>query len=146
MRKSCPVTQQILVEYLRVIKILYPNCLGMIKRNMRAFFMILVFAIGLSGYMAGAHAFSGEECAPTHMSHDAGGSEESVDMTLADTSSDRTADLCLDCHHGCVSHAVNAAVVSVMLPPLSNTTNPVAIVDSRGDYFFSLLRPPKSFI
>lgn len=112
---------------------------------MRVFLMILIFAIGFSGYMAAGHAFADTSCDTLMktMTVDAGADvSDCVDHQKNDSSKTK----CIDCMHHCVSHALTPSGYSVSLPPLAATLNVPPTHGYVDSYPSSLLRPPKSLI
>lgn len=128
---------------------------------MRVLLMLLIFAIGFSGYSAAAHAFGHESCDPAMMMQMADDSAEHEGMDMsdcpgheADQDQQKDADAdkssskgkCMDCTHCCTSHAVSISEYSVGFLPPSSVLNPPPLNLSAGDFLFSLLRPPKSLV
>lgn len=127
---------------------------------MRVFLMLLIFAIGFSGYSAAAHAFGHESCDPAmmmQMTDDA--AHEGMDMSdcpghqadqdqQKDASADKSTskDKCMDCTNCCTSHAVSLSDYSVGFSPPSSVLNPSPLNLSAGDFIYSLKRPPKSLV
>ncbi len=120
---------------------------------MRIFVMILIIAIGLSGFPAAAHAFSKDSC------------DSSASSQLADADHEVCADhnhdqdqkekvghdkaaksQCLDCVHCCTGHAFNTSTDALKLHAETNKTFPVLADRSIGDYHSSLLRPPQTLV
>lgn len=115
--------------------------------------MLMIFAIGFSGFSAAAHAFDMESCGSMTMTQidDAG-------MAMPDCSDHKAAQdqgkatdhhkgangKCLDCTHCCMSHAMAIHDYSVDFPRLVTVHVPSPADVNVGDYRFSLLRPPKS--
>ncbi len=126
---------------------------------MRVFLMILIFAIGFSGYSAAAHALSHEFCNPMMEQADGDSSHKDMDMSdcpghaagkdqQKDTDQDKGAKKgkCMDCSHCCPSHAMSLLNYSLSLPLLSDLLNPKPMYGHVDEVFFSLLRPPKSLV
>jgi hypothetical protein len=131
------------------------NCCDATLMIMRMFLMLLIFAIGFSGYSAAAHAFGPDSCDPAMMSQMA---DDGMDMSDcpghqagqdkqkdADTSKTSKAK-CMDCTHCCASHAISLSNYSVNFPPLAAVLNPQPMHGYVDDVFSSLLRPPKSLV
>lgn len=123
---------------------------------MRLFVMLLIFAIGFSGYSAAAHAFMKESCNPVVMAQAA---SVEVDMPCpghsaveqnqqedTDQSDQASKGKCMDCTHCCVSHAFNMPESSFNFLQPSAELNPLTVNGYAGDFLFSLLRPPKSLV
>lgn len=126
---------------------------------MRVFLMLLIFAIGFSGYSAAAHAFGPDSCDPamkaemveSGMDHDMDMSDcpghqadqgKQVDADQSKSSKTK----CMDCTHCCTSHAISLPNYSVNFPPLAAVLNPQPMHGYVDEFFFSLLRPPKSLV
>lgn len=122
---------------------------------MRVFLMLLIFAIGFSGYSAAAHAFGPDSCNPAAMEKMADQGMDMSDCPGHQTDQDEQTDTdqskssktkCMDCTHCCTSHAISLSNYSINFPPLAAVLNPQPLDLRVGDYFFSLLRPPKSLV
>ena len=122
---------------------------------MRVFFMLLIFAIGFSGYSAAAHAFSQDDCAPTSVSE---AKDQQTDMSdcpghkggkniKSDTESGKTSKAkCLDCSHCCMAHVTLNQNYTVPLPPLTGILSPSHESGKARESLFSQLRPPRHFV
>jgi hypothetical protein len=127
---------------------------------MRVFLMLLIFAIGFSGYSAAAHAFGPDSCNPAMKAEKAdSGMDQGMNMSdcpdhQADQDQQKNTDQsktakkgkCMDCTHCCTSHAISLPNFSINLPQLAAVLNPKPIQGHVDDVFFSLLRPPKSLV
>jgi len=123
--------------------------------TMRVFLILLIFAIGFSGYSAAAHAFGKDSCNPAAMSKmvdegmdmsDCPGHQADQDQTK-DTDAGKTAqEKCMDCTHCCASHAMNLPDYSMSFQPQTTVLNLPPTTGIDGDYLLSLLRPPKSLV
>ena len=128
---------------------------------MRVFLMIMIFAIGFSGYSATAHAFGHEYCDQAMMVQvdDHTGVHGNIDMSdcpghQADQDQQKDADTdkadskgkCMDCNDCCTSHAASLSDYSVGFSQPLSVLNPLPLNLSAGDFLFSLLRPPKSLV
>ena len=123
--------------------------------TMRVFLMLIIFALVFSGYSAAAHAFGKESCNPVVVSDVA---DEGMNMSdcpdhqpkpehQQDSNTDKSAKAnCMDCTHCCASHAINLLDHAVDFPSQAAALNPPPVNGFAGEYFFSLLRPPKSFV
>lgn len=122
--------------------------------------MMLIFAIGFSGYAAAAHSVAGESCNPAAMEmssdHAAkagmpdcpGHADDAVQADSSDTadSSKSTKSICLDCHHCCTAHATAVTSYSLNVPADdASLVMPPSDAHKVGR-LFSLLRPPKSLV
>lgn len=123
--------------------------------------MLLIFAIGFSGYSAAAHAFGHQSCDPAMMEQMADDSVEHEGMDMSDCSghhadqdqqkdadTDKTASKgkCMDCTHCCTSHAMSLSDYGVALIPQASVFAPTSVDQRVGDFLYSLKRPPKSFV
>lgn len=123
---------------------------------MRMFLMLLIFAIGFSGYSAAAHAFGPDSCDPAAMEKmmDQGTDVSDCPEHQADQDKQKDSDTsktskakCIDCTHCCTSHAINFTDYSInFLLPLSSLLSPRPIHGHVDEVFFYLLRPPKSLV
>jgi hypothetical protein len=117
---------------------------------MRVFLLLLIFAIGFSGYSTASHAFGEDSCASATQSEMASNTDCATHTGNADAKKDtKNSDeksVCLDCIHCCASHVANLANWSVSFSPVtaghSSALSPVL----KDNYLFSLLRPPKTII
>lgn len=126
---------------------------------MRVFLILIIFAIGFSGYSAAAHAFGPDSCDPAMKAEmSASGMDQGMDMSdcpghQADQDKKTDADQskssktkCMDCTHCCASHAMNLPDYSMSFQPQTTVLNLPPTTGIDGDYLMSLLRPPKSFV
>lgn len=123
--------------------------------TMRVFLMLLIFAIGFSGYSAASHAFGPDSCNPAAMKKMADQGMDMSDCPGHQTDQDEQTDTdqskssktkCMDCTHCCTSHAISIPNYSVNFPPLAAVLNPQPMHGYVDEFFFSLLRPPKSLV
>lgn len=127
---------------------------------MRIVLMMLIFAIGFSGYAAAAHSVAGESCDPmvmevssghaskTDMPDCPGHADDAVQTDSADQadSSKSGKSICLDCHHCCTAHTAAVASYSLRLPADdTSVAMPLSSAHKVGR-LFSLLRHPKSSV
>lgn len=127
---------------------------------MRVFLILLIFAIGFSGYSAAVYAFGPDSC-DTAMKADMveSGVDHGMDMSdcpghqvgqdqQKDVDQDKTSqnEKCMDCTHCCTSHAISFPSYSVNLPRLAAVLNSQPMNGHVEEVFFSLLRPPKSLV
>lgn len=115
--------------------------------------MLLIFAIGFSGYSAAAHAFMQGDCAPTSMSK---AMDQGMDMsdcpghkggtdTKEDAESGKTSKAkCLDCTHCCITHVTLHQNYTITFPPVANIHSPSLERGEARDSLFSQLRPPRT--
>lgn len=98
---------------------------------MRVIALIVIMMIGLSGFTAAAHAFAdmNDHAKAEHVMPDDDGT----------TSSD-----CSDCTHCCVSHAITPAFGAFVPLQPAAAINPMPVSAYSGNYYPSLLRPPKT--
>ena len=111
--------------------------------DMRGVLFIITIAFLLSGYSASAHAADLDDCNPQM---ELTGSTGANDLAKTDNTDDATKAPCLDCHHCCASHALEQSGVAVIASAQPVLLNPPRVPDYTGQYFFSLLRPPKSLV
>lgn len=123
---------------------------------MRVFLMLLIFAIGFSGYSAAAHAFGSDSCNPAAMEKMA---DQGMDMSdcpghqadqdeQTDTDQGKSSKTkCMDCTHCCTSHAISLSNYDFDLPePEISRLSPTLEAIHNSDFIASMLRPPKSFV
>lgn len=123
---------------------------------MRLFVMLLIFAIGFSGYSAAAHAFMKESCNPVVMAQAA---SVEVDMLCpghsaveqnqqedTDQSDQASKGECMDCTHCCTSPVLGLSIQSNSFSSQATVLNPLTEAVHHSDFLFSLLRPPKSLV
>lgn len=127
--------------------------------TMRVFLMLLIFAIGFSGYSAAAHAFGPDSCNPTMKAEmadsnmdqgmdmsDCPGHQADQDKQTDNDQSKSSKAKCMDCTHCCASHAMNLPEYSMNFQPQATVLNLPPTTGIDGDYLMSLLRPPKSLV
>jgi hypothetical protein len=127
---------------------------------MRVFLMLLIFAIGFSGYSAAAHAFGHQSCDPAMMMQIEDASAESpvsTDMPdcpehqsyqnlqkNADTEKVASKDKCMDCTQCCTSQLMSLHDFKGVFLPRSSVLEPTYVDFLHiGDFLYSLKRPPK---
>lgn len=123
--------------------------------------MLLIFTIGFSGYSAAARAFCDESLHSPMMTQmaDEIAEHEGMDMSdcpshqdkqnkQKDADTDKTAskDKCMDCAHCCASHAMSISGYRLPFLPQTSVLALTSVDQRAGDFLFSLLRPPKSFV
>lgn len=129
---------------------------------MRIFLILLIFAIGFSGYSAAAHAFSHLSCDPDIMIQieDASAGHANMDMSdcpehQADQNHKKDAgiekvaskDKCIDCTKCCASQVMSLHDFKGFFLPQSIILEPTSVGLLRvGDFLYSLKRPPKSLV
>jgi len=130
---------------------------------MRVFLMLLIFAIGFSGYSAAVHAFGHGSCDPAMMmqtADDNSAAHASMDMPdcpehrahqdqQKDAGVYKTAskDKCIDCTHCCASNAMSLPDYGgASFLPQASILAPTSVDQSVGDFLYSLKRPPKSLV
>ena len=123
---------------------------------MRVFLMLLIFAIGFSGYSAAAHAFGSDSC---HSAMKAELAKFDMDVSecsgyQADQDQQKDADQnksskaqCMGCAHCCASHAMGLSNYDLGLPQLrASGLSPFLEASHNSDFIASMLRPPKSLV
>lgn len=107
---------------------------------MRVLLAILVLAIAFGSYSAAASSFAGGACEPAHISHDddVSGNQDDTGGAMQKT------DICLDCHHCCAGHAVSVTAYMIEMPVEPAALKPLPDSHLVGEFFFSLLRPPRT--
>jgi len=132
---------------------------------MRITLILLIFAIGFSGYSAAAHAVGHQFCDQAMMVQiEDDNTEEyatSVDMSDcpehnkfyqgqqkdADTENVTTKEKCIDCTKCCASQVMNLNDYRSIFFPQSSVLEPTNVdLLHTGDFLFSLKRPPKFII
>ena len=120
---------------------------------MRIFLMVLIFAIGFSGYSAAAHAFSMDSCGKAAL-------EKSIDQdkNCADHQGHQAASpqddhghksgktVCLDCHHCCAAPMAGIPAISMNFPPPVKAQHVLPSFGYSDDLAFSFLRPPRTLV
>ncbi|MDP2205012.1 MAG: hypothetical protein Q8K65_01750 [Alphaproteobacteria bacterium] len=120
---------------------------------MRILLVLLIFAIGFSGFSAAAHAFDSQNCHEATSAgekeagalHDCPEHAEAQSQT-ADSNSQDNSHICLNCDHCCVSYLGFPQFSSTSdTPDRSETFEPVdaAMADSAVS---KLKRPPKYLV
>lgn len=120
---------------------------------MRILLVLLIFAIGFSGFSAAAHAFDSQNC---HASSSDGEKEAgalsdcpehaATQSQTADSSNQGDSHVCLNCDHCCVSYLGFPQFSGTLdIPDRSETFEPVdaAMADSAVS---KLKRPPKYLV
>lgn len=110
---------------------------------MRIVLFLMILSLGLSGFTAASHAFSGmgtvTPAAADTMS-------DCPDHAQKSDDSGHGKGLCLDCHHCCTLHAVPLPAFVLTALERDNVLNPLPVPDFTGRYPASLLRPPQSLV
>jgi len=128
---------------------------GAIFMTMRVFFMLLIFAIGFSGYSAAAHAFMQGDCDPVSMSKMADNGMDMSDCPGHSGNKDVKKDVepsktskakCLDCTHCCMNHAALQKNEAMVFLTISNVSVSSFEVGQARDNLLSLLRPPRTLV
>jgi hypothetical protein len=114
---------------------------------MRVFLMLLIFAIGYSGFTAAAHAY-GSDCGMTQSKESpadkAGCPDEQ--QKIDDQADQNKSTGGIDCHHCCSAEigfssdfSVNFDIASMLLSPLPDQV-------PTDSHISSLLRPPRHLV
>lgn len=115
---------------------------------MRVLLLILMFAIGFSGFSAAAPAFAAS-IEHAHIEKSVAGADvlDQAEMPVQDSGHHSSKSPCLDCVHCCSAHFTFSQPNTAIAFDLQNVVL-AAFVDSRNDsgYRLSLLRPPQSLI
>ncbi|HBR68083.1 MAG TPA: hypothetical protein DEA55_01770 [Rhodospirillaceae bacterium] len=117
---------------------------------MRVLILMLVFAIGFSGFAAAAHTFDSSQCGQTffvekmddtqidcakHLDSGAKGGQKSKDVSHS----------CANCGHCCMSHAALSQFGINIVVPIHKTAFPNIDVEPEDDFISGLKRPPRIF-
>ena len=123
---------------------------------MRIFLMLLIFAIGFSGYSAAAHAFGPDSCDTETMSQIADNGTNASDCSGHQADQDKQTDTnqsksskakCMDCVHCCASHAISLSNYNFDLPePEASRLSPSLEASHNSDFITLMLRPPRFLI
>lgn len=124
------------------------NCCNAIYVPMRVLFMLLIFAIGFSGYTAAAHAY-GSDCSGMSQTQDS-----ATKMVVCPDSQDNAGDQTdksqvpnsMDCHHCCCSQLGFQSDFSMNIETGNSVLSPTPYQVPADSHISSLLRPPKSFV
>lgn len=111
---------------------------------MRLLLLLIIFAIGFSGYSAAAYAADNMTCNGEGRAGCQDFLQDSGDTDQGDqTGKDQNS----ICQHCCSSHAAAYfATESVIFQLQAVILRPLPVLAYSGDYHFSLLRPPKSLV
>lgn len=118
---------------------------------MRVFLMLIIFAIGFSGFSTVAHAFDSQSCAQIMSAENV----QSNDMDCAghansgekqEKSSKDGKHLCLNCGHCCVSHAALTQPSFNFNPPVIKTAFSFMHMNVDDNVVSGLKRPPKHLV
>lgn len=110
---------------------------------MRVLLLIMMFAIGFSGFATVAHAFADADCVLSDTGHHADNSADQLDKNSEQTAQKQ----CLDCAQCCASH--HAVILPQLVVPVPEQAARLALlppVDQDGFYYPSLLRPPRNLV
>lgn len=115
---------------------------------MRFIVLLLIFAIGFSGFSAAAHAFDSAECNPVvsfakDASSPAGGDD------LADAGKETSKDsghLCFACSHCCMTHVVLPHAPFKMTAIVTDVSFPMVDAHLPDSLLSGFKRPPKSLV
>lgn len=119
---------------------------------MRIFLILVIFAIGFSGYSNASHAMNREACASLMQSETVKNNQipdcGHHGSVKKDASKKAGKSACLDCVHCCTSHVTGLPDLSVSVKALPAEA---ALVSSRlpllkSERLFSLLRPPRNLV
>lgn len=127
------------------LRVVSAGCCCYINRmRMRMLIMLLIFAIGFSSYVSAANAFSAKDCAGARavMADCA----DHADMGIKKQASDEAMTICLDCHHCCTSHVLDVMASDFVFREHAASLYAPVVLNRTGDFLFSLLRPPRSFV
>lgn len=122
---------------------------------MRVFLIMLIFAIGFSGFSAVAHAFDSQTCdqmmsvenAPLDKMADKMDCAEHVKKTDSqEKSSKEGKHLCLSCGHCCVSHVAITQHNIQFNAHIIKTAYPHTDISLDDNVISGLKRPPKSLV
>lgn len=118
---------------------------------MRTFLVILMLAIGFSGFSAAAHAFGKDPCDKMSINNvviidHTECADHQADQDQKDGADKTAKGQCLDCTHHCASHAYGISDYAIKAPPAQENDYTVMVDRLTGDYFASLLRPPKTLV
>lgn len=121
---------------------------------MRVLLILLIFAIGFSGFSAAAHAFDSKKCHEAMSvetqdkasTHDCPEHAAAKQGQSADKDSKKDKDLCLSCDHCCVSHAGFPQFGYVPYTPDRSDTYEVADTAMVDSAVSGLKRPPKHLV
>ena len=116
---------------------------------MRVLILLIIFAIGFSGYMTAAHALPWEGCDPVAVTDVQGAQDVSHHAKASEDESGQNSasfEFLADCHDCCMSHVLHIDEYRF------DTQQPVAVLTPMpregyvGDFRSTLLRPPRSFV
>lgn len=110
--------------------------------------MLLIFAIGFSGYSAAAHAFGPDSCNTAMKAEMADQGVDVADCADHQDSQEKNSDkICLDCTHCCASHAISLSNYNFALPePDASGLSYSLEASHNSDFIASMLRPPRSLV
>ncbi len=115
---------------------------------MRILVLLLVFAIGFSGFSAAAHAVDLQKCGQTLSVEEVDDTQDACAQHVKNDFKEKQASKdvehsCINCGHCCMSHAtIMQGGISILVPILKTTF--VNIISEPDDDFISgLKRPPR---
>lgn len=123
--------------------------------NMRLFFMVLIFAIGFSGYSAAAHAYGSDSCNPNvkietssmdrQITPDCSDHENNNQQKDSNQnhSMDKSASHSCCASHCCVIKAMDGADYKISYHPMKERPIIVFKGVSSSDFLFGIFRPPR---
>lgn len=118
---------------------------------MRVFLMLLIFAIGFSGFSTVAHAFDSQSCvqmmsAENVQSNDIECAGHASKTEKQQNSSKDGKHLCLNCGHCCMSHAVTPQDYINFSAPVFKTVFSFMHMNVDDDVVSGLKRPPRTLV
>ena len=131
----------------KLIVFLITSCYASI---MRVLVILLIFAIGFSGFSAAAHAFDSQKCAQgVSLEKNMSSMDDCHDGAANKDDNSGTKDgkhLCLTCGHCCVSHVAMPAMGLMMSDTVVSLSYTAVDTSLDGDILSGFERPPKSLV